>query len=129
MKQIGEAGFIARIFAIFIVRDLIRESARTAITICGIALGVAVLLSIRLANNTALKRFNETVDLVAGKANLTVRPATVRDIDQSDLDNLNWLWMVGGKFSPTIEENVVLPGKNPELVQFLGIDFLADADF
>lgn len=121
--------FELRLFRRFILRDLGKNKVRTCLTIAGIALGVSVLLAISLANHTALNKFKETVDLVSGKANLEIRSTATPYVDQSILQNLNWLWMVGGKYSPIIQETVVVPGESGQLVQMIGIDMLADADF
>jgi putative ABC transport system permease protein len=117
----------------FILRDLMKDWVRTSLTVAGIALGVAVLVSISVANYTALSKFRETVDVVAGKANLEIRPASTAGVNQSVLKELSWLWDMGGKFTPVIQENVVVPatgvGGNTDLVQMIGIDMLADSDF
>jgi putative ABC transport system permease protein len=138
--------FSASLFFRFIVRDLFHDWVRTGLTLSGIALGVSVLLAIGLANYTALAKFKETVDLVSGKANLEIRSASTPGIDEATLSQLDWLSTIGAKYTPLIQENVVLPpqnvsltlGRDPrnealpnksELVQLLGIDLLADADF
>src|SRR2546421_13080886 len=54
------------------LRHFFSEGARTALTLLGVALGVAVFVSIRLANASALASFTQTVDAVVGKANLVV---------------------------------------------------------
>ena len=115
------------LFHRFILRDLKREYVRTGLTIAGIALGVSVLLAISLANYTALAKFRETVDLVSGKANLEIRPASGLFVEQDVLKQISWLFDVGGKFTPIIQENVVIP--DGELLQFIGIDMLVDSDF
>lgn len=98
-----------RLFSRFIWRDLLKDWGRTGLTVFGIALGVSVLLAISLANYTALAKFKETVDLVAGKANLEILATSARGIDQSVLEQVTWLWQLNGKFTPVIKENVVLP--------------------
>jgi putative ABC transport system permease protein len=55
-----------------ILRRLIEEPARTLLTVLGVALGVAMFVSIRLASSSALASFGDTVDAVAGKANLEI---------------------------------------------------------
>jgi len=55
------------------LRHLAGEGVRTALTLLGVALGVGVLVAVRLANQSALGAFSSTVDTVAGRANLEVR--------------------------------------------------------
>jgi putative ABC transport system permease protein len=55
-----------------IVRRLVEEWPRTLLTLLGVGLGVAVFVAIRLASHSALASFGDTVDAVAGKANLEV---------------------------------------------------------
>lgn len=55
-----------------IVRRLLRDRGRTLLTVAGVALGVAVFVAIRLASHSALASFRDTVDAVAGRANLQV---------------------------------------------------------
>lgn len=50
-----------------------QERGRTLLTILGVALGVAVLVSIDLANESAVASFRGTLNDVAGRASLTVR--------------------------------------------------------
>jgi putative ABC transport system permease protein len=54
------------------LRHLFHGGGRTLLTLLGVALGVAVFVSIRLANHSAMASFSDTVDTVAGKANLQV---------------------------------------------------------
>jgi putative ABC transport system permease protein len=54
------------------LRHLLHEGGRTLLTLLGVALGVAVFVSMRLANRSAMASFAETVDAVAGKANLQI---------------------------------------------------------
>ncbi|TMQ71386.1 MAG: FtsX-like permease family protein [Candidatus Eisenbacteria bacterium] len=55
-----------------LLRRLLEEWPRTALTLLGVGLGVAVFVAIRLASHSALASFGDTVDAVAGKANLEV---------------------------------------------------------
>lgn len=56
----------------FVLRRLVRERGRTLLTVAGVALGVAVFVAIRLASQSALGSFRDTVDAVAGRAQLQV---------------------------------------------------------
>lgn len=57
------------------LRPLARERGRTIFSVLGVALGVAVFVAIRLASGSALASFSDTVDAVAGRANLQVSAA------------------------------------------------------
>lgn len=59
-----------------VLRRLVRERGRTLLTVAGVALGVAVFVAIRLASHSALGSFRDTVDAVAGRANLQVASRT-----------------------------------------------------
>ena len=57
-------------FRWIIARHLAKEKPRTLLTLLGVALGVGVFVSVRLASTSALASFTDTVDAVAGRANL-----------------------------------------------------------
>lgn len=111
------------------LRDLSRNWIRTLLTCAGIALGVAVMLAINMANGTALSRFRESIDLVAGKSNLEIHGTTGGELDQKLLTDLQWLWDQDTKFTPVIDEVAVLPAQPPELLQVIGVDVFADPEF
>jgi putative ABC transport system permease protein len=54
------------------LRHLGDERARALLTAAGVALGVAAFVSVRLASQSARGSFSDTVDAVAGRANLQV---------------------------------------------------------
>ena len=56
------------LFTALILRPLVRDPFRGLITILGVAIGVAVFLSIRLTNAQTMLSFQESVDLVLGKS-------------------------------------------------------------
>ncbi len=119
----------AKLFFSFIVRDLLKNWVRTAITVGGIALGVSVFLAITLANETALGKFKETVDVISGKANLEVRSQSGRYISASYMRDLDWLQQLGVRMAPMIQETVVFGTEGQDPVQLVGVDVLADPDF
>lgn len=121
--------FELNLFKRFILRDLAKNKMRTSLTLAGIALGVSVLIAIGLANHSALSKFKETVDLVSGKSNLEIRSSTGPFIDERVLNDIDWLWSVGGKYMPLIEQTVAVADKDEELVQLIGIDMLGDPEF
>ena len=114
------------LFRWFILRRLRQEPVRTALTTTGIALGVAVVLAIRLANASATAGFAAALDAVAGKTSLEVVGAGV-GVSEAQLASLGWL-RVWGDVSPVIEGDAVAevaPGRG-EAVRVLGVDILRD---
>jgi len=55
-----------------LLRRLVRQPGRTLLVVLGVALGVAMVVAIRLASDSALASFGDTVDAVAGRSNLCV---------------------------------------------------------
>src|SRR5213594_4693763 len=53
-------------------RHLFERPVRTTITILGVGLGVSVSVAIRTANVDVLRSFEDTVNMVAGRATLQV---------------------------------------------------------
>ena len=53
------------------LRHLFGSPLRTALTILGVALGVATMIGIASINRTVLDAFRSTVDTISGKADLT----------------------------------------------------------
>ncbi len=119
----------SRLFVPFILRDLLKHWPRTFITVSGITLGVGVFLSINLANQTALAKFCETVDLISGKANLELHSSTGQYVPLSYLNDLLWLDKLGVRMAPIIDETAVYGSQGGESVKLLGVDLLADPDF
>ncbi len=118
------------LLAKFIVRDLAHNKVRTLLTLAGIALGVAVMLAIHLANQAALYQFRDTIDVVAGRSNLSIRPLAGTEMDETILDKLSWLYERQVKFTPLIDQfAVVADGSGTELVQVLGVDMFSDRAF
>ena len=114
------------LFGWFILRRMAQERVRTALTVAGIALGVAVVLAIRLANASALGGFAAALDTVAGKTSLEVI-GTGLGVDEQRLAELTWL-RTWGDVSPVIEGDAlaVLSPTRTEAVRVLGVDVLRD---
>ncbi len=113
----------------FIIRDLLKNRVRSILTVLGIALGVAVMLAINLANKSALAKFQESIDLISGKTTLVVRANTDADFDEALLEKLSFLWDRDIKFTPLIEQLAVTAQEPHEVIQVLGIDTFADSKF
>lgn len=110
-----------------VLRPLFREKTRTTLTVLGIAVGVAVVVAMQLANQSALRAFRESVDAIAGRANYQLVP-DVAPLDESVLLALQPLWRDGVRFAPVIDvEGVVESTQQP--IRLLGVDLLSDLHF
>jgi putative ABC transport system permease protein len=112
------------LFMALILRPLIRDPFRTAITIFGVAVGVAVFLSIRLANQQTMMSFTESVDLVLGRADAVIRVEGI-DFDETHLKKLHVL-RKEIKAYPVIEGYGV-ESTSGEVVEIIGTDLLQDS--
>ena len=62
MRLILPTTFSVTLFRQFIVRALLRDRARTVVTLVGLTLGVAVVVAIRLANASSIRGFETALD-------------------------------------------------------------------
>lgn len=123
-----------RLFQQFILRPLIGDKIRTATTILGVALGIAVVVAIQLTNDSSVRGFETALETVAGKT--AVEIVGTGGIDEDQLPALGWLREYGIA-SPVIEGNAALVAGNldtlsrrdMEAVRVLGIDILRDLPF
>ncbi len=110
-----------------VLRPLVRETIRTALTILGIAIGVAVIVAIELSNQSALRAFQQSVDAVAGRANYTIISDSGA-MDETALLRLQPLWDAGARFAPVIDiDGVVEPSQTP--FRLLAVDLMSDLHF
>lgn len=98
-------------------------------TTFGIALGVAVVVAIRLTNASSLRGFETALDAVSGRASLEIVGTGV-GIDETRLLDLQWLADYG-QVAPVIEGDIVWRGAGwpQESLRVLGIDILRDRSF
>ena len=126
-----------RLFRLFILRSFVRSRARSLATIAAITVGVAVMLAIRLANNSVTDTFRAAVDAVGGETTLRVRGEAGR-FDELRFPELEGL-LPDATLSPVISTTAMVVGTsaepdktNPfprgELLQVLGVDVLQDFD-
>src|ERR1051325_930485 len=109
-----------------VLRPLVREKTRSALTLLGIAVGVAVVVAIALSNQSALRAFRESVDAVAGRANWQIAADAM--LDEDVLLKLQPLWARGVRFAPVIDVNgMVEPAQTP--IRILAVDLLSDLHF
>jgi putative ABC transport system permease protein len=112
------------LFTALILRPLLRDPFRTGITVLGVAIGVAVFLSIRLTNAQTMLSFQESVDLVLGKSNAVIH-AEGMSFDENHFKKLLALreWI---KVYPVVEGYGV-ESVSGEVVEILGTDLLQDS--
>ena len=117
------------LFHQFIVRALLRDRARTVVTLVGLTLGVAVVVAIRLANASSIRGFETALDVVAGKTSLEIVGAGV-GVPEMQLRDLGWLRDYG-EVSPVIDRTarVRAPDGTEYPVRVLGVDVLRDLPF
>lgn len=109
-----------------VLRPIFHEKIRTILTILGIAVGVAVVVAIQLANQSALRAFRESVDAIAGRANYQIAGDTA--LDENLLIDLQPLWQDGVRFAPVIDvEGIIEPSQQP--IRLLGVDLFSDLHF
>src|SRR5215203_759858 len=113
------------LFRQFILRRLRQEKLRSALTVAGIALGIAVVLAIRLANDSSVRGFSLALDTMAGAASLEI--VSPGGVDEARLGPLGWLRDMGA----VIEGDALArAGSAPaEAVRVLGVDILRDRAF
>jgi putative ABC transport system permease protein len=138
------------LFYRFIVRQLAREPLKTLLTVVGVALGAAVVVAVRMANDSSLRGFSTALEAMAGKTSVEIAGTGV-GLDEARLPELAWLADYGD-VSPVIEGDgivhtargslapaeaarpavVATPAEaraGAELVRVLGIDILRDQPF
>jgi putative ABC transport system permease protein len=65
-----------KLFYTFIVRPLWSDKLRTLLSVTAVALGIAAVVAIRLADRSAIASFQESVTQITGRANLSIAGLT-----------------------------------------------------
>ncbi len=106
-------------------RNLTRGRMGSLVTIVGVALGVAVALAIRIANDAVLESFESSLDHVAGKSRLQVT-AGGEGFDET-LYPLIAKTPGVSRAVPVIQAVTPVEGMPGQVLLVLGVDVLADA--
>lgn len=107
-------------------RFLLRHPWHFGLSILGVALGVAVVVSIDLSNSSAEKAFELSTEAVTGKATHQIRGAA-EDLHESVYPSIRIEAGVR-QSSPVVEGYATIDGLN-RTVQVLGVDPIAEAPF
>jgi putative ABC transport system permease protein len=106
-------------------RGITRDRLRALITILGVALGVAVVLAIRMANDGVLESFRNSLNHVAGKSRLQVTAGEL------GFDETLYPIIAGtpgvARAVPVVQAITPVAGLPGEILLVLGVDVLADA--
>ena len=113
-----------QLFVRLILRPLVREPVRTALTIFAVALGVGVVLAIDLAGAAAAGSFHSSLESLTGKGDLLITQNA--GLDQHLLRELVQL-PYDLKFSPRIEDFASIDGKG-EALPFIGLDLIGEGE-
>lgn len=111
------------IIRLIALRGLKSARERTALTVCGIALGVAVVFAISVLNRSVLVAFRQAVENVSGKAALCVGRGT--GLPEELLDRVRAVPGVAAA-APIIEDTVRDDAHGVTLA-LLGVDTAADS--
>lgn len=108
-------------------RFLLRHAWQSALMVFGVALGVAVVISIDLANASAKKAFELSAQTLTGKATHQVNggPQGIAEDVYVTLKKSGWPLPA----APVVSEYVTSPQLGNRPLQLLGIDPFADAPF
>ena len=118
-----------RLFRLFIIRRLLQERLRSGTTILGVALGVAVMVAIRLANASALEGFTTATEIVAGRTSLQLVGRGGR-FDETLLGPLGWLREYGAVTAVIEGEALTDAGDGQgEALRVFGVDILRESPF
>ncbi|NJK93199.1 MAG: FtsX-like permease family protein [Blastochloris sp.] len=111
---------LLRIFLCHSWRYYRQHRVLAAVNILGISLGVTVFLAIQVVNQSALNAFRASIDLVAGKANLSIESEGTRF--EEDVYPLVRLHPGIEAATPVLEEFAVLPDHPGLYLHILGVD-------
>jgi putative ABC transport system permease protein len=117
----------SRLFRWHVLRYLAQHPLLAVLNVTTVALGVALYVAIQIANHSANRAFEASVDVVAGKAQLEVRaPAgNLRD----DLFPIVARHAGIAAATPIVRGIVTLPDFPGEYLDLLGIDILTNEAF
>lgn len=108
------------------LRHLTSKPGRTALTTLGICFGVALFVAIEIINHSTLASFKESIEAMAGKAQLTVS-AGQAGFDETLLEKIESVEGVK-RAVPMVETHAYMatPGAALETLVVLGVDLLKE---
>lgn len=113
-----------RLFYRLMLRPLLREPVRAALTVFAVALGVAVVLAIDLAGNAATGSFHSSMETLSGDNDLEITASG--GIPESIVGALASL-PYNLRISPRIEDFATITGSKQTL-PLIGLDLIAESN-
>ncbi len=105
-----------------------QHALRTVLTTIGLALGVAVIVAMRLVNGAVFSSIRESVDSVAGKAVLSVTNGQA-GVPEELLDRVRAVPGVKAAAALILDSGLVVGSASKgERLQVFGVDYLADSE-
>ncbi|MBX7244019.1 MAG: ABC transporter permease [Candidatus Sumerlaeaceae bacterium] len=117
-----------RLFLFLNLHFMVRKRLQTCLCLAGIALGVAVVVGIDAASQSALISFRRNVDVIAGKATHQVVAADGGDLDERLFPTVERLAGVSAA-APVVEDTLSIGERGSDLLPVLGIDPFLEAPF
>lgn len=107
------------------LRHFAQHKLRTVLTVGGVALGVAAMIGIRLANESSTWSFEETVETIAGRAALEVGNGEV-GVPEEILDAVKAIPGVAVA-APSVQGFLPVANLPGERLYVFGVDLLSDS--
>jgi putative ABC transport system permease protein len=114
-----------KLFRQLILRPLRRDVTRTSLTLLSIALGVAVVIAIELSGDAASGSFESSLTTLVGKVDYEI--TANGGVDETYIAKLAAL-PVNARFSPVIEEPVVIAGHGTTTLYGINLISAASGD-
>lgn len=115
-----------KLFHTFIFRPLWRDKLRTLLSVTAVALGIAAVVAIQLANRSAIASFQESVTRITGRANLSITGAAPFN---EELLSRGYEAFAGRQWeielSPVVE-GVAVEAESREALDVLAVDLATD---
>jgi putative ABC transport system permease protein len=106
------------------IKPLVREPVRTALTILAVALGVAVVLAIDLAGDAATGSFHSSLETLSGEQNFEVTATGgIPENLVGKLVSLPYDWRI----TPRMEDFAIL-AESKKTVPLIGFDLIAESN-
>ncbi|MEJ2086633.1 MAG: FtsX-like permease family protein [Acidobacteriota bacterium] len=109
------------------IRYLLHHRLQLVLAILGIALGVAVVVAIDIANGSAQRAFELSSDAVIGKATHQIVEVSGRVPDR--IYQRLRLDLKLRTVAPVVESDFTIPGSDIEVLTLLGVDPFAEREF